>query len=394
MEKFDIVVIGGGAAGMCAAISAARAGRSVVICEKLPQLGKKILASGNGRCNLLNDNFDESYYNTASRELVKSILAKYGKNEILEFFHELGLETWSQDGRIFPVTNQAATVLKVLEIALNKAAVPVQYDFTCVNISLGRSEIVVYSKNGNKSACQKVIITGGGKTYPVLGSDGSLFDIAQRLGHKIIEPVPCAVPLVVKDPLCHYLQGQRVSAAAAVIDGVKSEPVKGELLFTKYGLSGTCVLDISEEISIAINRYHKKDVFISVDLVPFMDKEQLKNQLTGRINQKLPSEEILVGILPNKLSAAFKGLFENADVNSVTAKLKDMRFKVTGTRGWNEAEFTAGGVDTNEIVPGTLESKLCKGVYFAGEVLDVNGRRGGYNLGWAWASGYIAGLTL
>ena len=395
MEKFDTVVIGGGAAGICAAISAARAGRTVVICEKLPQLGKKILASGNGRCNLLNDNFDESFYNSASRELVKSILVKFGKSEIVGFFQGLGLETWSQEGRIFPVTNQAATVLKVLEMALNKAAVPVQYDFNCVDISISRNDIVVSSKNGNKIACQQVIITGGGKTYPVLGSDGSLFDIAVKLGHKIVEPVPCAVPLVVKDPLCHFLQGQRISAAAAaVIDGAKSMPVKGELLFTKYGLSGTCVLDISEEISIAINRYHKKDVSVSVDLVPFMDKDQLKNQLVGRISRKLAPEEILVGILPNKISVALKGLFENGDIDSSVTRLKDMRFKVSGTRGWNEAEFTAGGVDTNEIEPGTLESKRCKGVYFAGEVMDVNGRRGGYNLGWAWASGYVAGQTL
>ena len=129
MDKFDVIVIGGGAAGICAAISAARAGQTVVICEKMPQLGKKILASGNGRCNLLNDNFNEGYYNSASRELVKTIIAKFGKSEILEFFHELGLETWSQDGRIFPVTNQAATVLKVLEIELLRLSVPVEYAF-------------------------------------------------------------------------------------------------------------------------------------------------------------------------------------------------------------------------------------------------------------------------
>jgi hypothetical protein len=215
------------------------------------------------------------------------------------------------------------------------------------------------------------------------------------LGHTIIDPVPCAVPLVVKDPMCHFLQGQRIFAGTrSIIDGRISAETKGELLFTKYGLSGTCVLDISEEISIAINRYHKKDVFISVDLVPFMDKVQLKTQLTKRIKQKLTPEDILIGILPNKLCAALKGLFENGDIDSAVAKLKDMRFRVSGTRGWNEAEFTAGGVAVNEIVPGTLESTLQKGVYFAGEVLDVNGKRGGYNLGWAWASGYVAGQTL
>jgi len=395
MDKFDIVVIGGGAAGICAAISAARAGKTVVICEKMPQLGKKILASGNGRCNLLNDNFNESFYNPASRPLVKSILAQFSKTEILAFFHELGLETWSQDGRIFPVTNQAASVLKILEMELRRLSVPVEYGFDCSDISFSDGNIVVSAQNGKKLTYRKLIITGGGKTYPVLGSDGSLFNIAKQLGHTIIDPVPCAVPLVVKDPMCHFLQGQRIFAGTrSIIDGRISAETKGELLFTKYGLSGTCVLDISEEISIAINRYHKKDVFISVDLVPFMDKVQLKTQLTKRIKQKLTPEDILIGILPNKLCAALKGLFENGDIDSAVAKLKDMRFRVSGTRGWNEAEFTAGGVAVNEIVPGTLESMLQKGVFFAGEVLDVNGKRGGYNLGWAWASGYVAGQTL
>jgi predicted Rossmann fold flavoprotein len=394
MNKYNIIVIGGGATGICAAISAARSGHPVVICEKMPQLGKKILASGNGRCNLLNDNFDETFYNPAARELVKSILSKFGKAEILGLFHGLGLETWSQDGRIFPVTNQASSVLKVLEMELRRLSVPVEYDFDCSGISFSGGNIVVSARNGRKLTCQKLIITGGGKTYPVLGSDGSTFAMAQRLGHSFVEPVPGVVPLVVKDAMCHYLQGQRITAAAcAVIDGLKSAPVKGELLFTKYGLSGTCVLDVSDEISIAINRYHKKDVFIAVDLIPFLDKAQLQEKLAQRKGQKLAPEEMLAGILPNKLCMSLKGLFESGDIDAA-AKIKDFRFRVSGTRGWNEAEFTIGGINVNEIIPGTLESRLRKNVYFAGEVLDVNGKRGGYNLGWAWASGYIAGQTL
>jgi predicted Rossmann fold flavoprotein len=395
MEKYNIVVIGGGAAGICAAISASHAGRTVVICEKMPQLGKKILASGNGRCNLLNDNFNESFYNPAARPLVKSIFAQFGKAEILAFFHELGLETWSQDGRIFPVTNQASSVLKVLEMELRRLSVPVEYDFNCSGISFSGGNIVVSSKNGNKITCQKVIITGGGKTYPVLGSDGSLFDIAKQLGHTIIEPVPCAVPLVVKYPMCHFLQGQRIFAGTrSIIDGRISAETKGELLFTKYGLSGTCVLDVSEDISIAINRNHNNDVSITFDLVPFLNKEQLTDKLIGRKNKHTPFDEMLVGLLPNKICVSLKGLFENNSLDSAVNSLKDMRFKVSGTRGWNEAEFTAGGINVHEIAPSTLESTLHKGIYFAGEVLDVNGRRGGYNLGWAWASGYIAGQTL
>ena len=143
MKNYSTIVIGGGAAGICAAISKARSGESVVICEKMTQLGKKILASGNGRCNLLNDNFNESCYNPASGELVKSVLSKFGKSEILDFFHTLGLETWSQDGRIFPVTNQAASVLKVLEMELKRLSVPVEYNFDCLGISYLGNDIIV-----------------------------------------------------------------------------------------------------------------------------------------------------------------------------------------------------------------------------------------------------------
>ena len=395
MNKYNTVVIGGGAAGICAAISAARAGRTVVICEKMTQLGKKILASGNGRCNLLNDNFSEACYNPAAGKLVKSVFTKFGKTEILEFFQGLGLETYSQDGRIFPITNQAASVLKVLEIALRKLSVPVEYNFACDGISFSKNDFIISSKNGNDITCQKVIITGGGKSSPALGSDGSLYKIAGQLGHTLIEPVPCAVPLVLKDAMCHYLQGQRIFAgASSIIDDEKSAVVKGELLFTKYGLSGTCVLDISEAISIAINRYHKKNVLIALDMVPFLEKEPLKRILINRTKEKALPDEMLAGILPNKLCISLRGLFENNDIDSAVNKLKDMRFKVTATKGWNEAEFTAGGINVDEVVPGTLESKLHQGVYFAGEILDVNGRRGGYNLGWAWASGYVAGQTL
>jgi predicted Rossmann fold flavoprotein len=204
--------------------------------------------------------------------------------------------------------------------------------------------------------------------------------------------VPAVVPLVVKDKLCLVLQGQRISAGVrSIVEGREGEEVKGELLFTQYGLSGTCILDVSESISIALNRQHKTEVFISVDMVPFMDKAALRKTLETRTKEKWPDEELLVGILPNKFSSALKEIFFKNNLDEAVISLKGRRFKVSGTRGWNEAEFTSGGINVNEVNPATLESKLKKGVYFAGEIMDVNGRRGGYNLGWAWASGFVAG---
>ncbi len=392
MTHYSTVIVGGGAAGLCSAISQARRGEPVVICEKMPQTGKKILASGNGRCNLLNDDLAEAFYNPAARELVKSVFKRYGKDELLDFFRNLGLETYSQEGRIFPITNQAASVLKVLELEIKRLAIPVEFKFDCVDISASGKGLRVISGTGQSLECKKVIIATGGKSYPAFGSDGSMYEVAARLGHKIIAPVPSVVPLAVKDNLCFLLQGQRVFASAtSLIEGRESEKAAGELLFTKYGLSGTCILDISESISIALNREHRNDVFVSVDLLPFMERARLKAELEKRARRNPAPEDMLAGLLPNKLSAALKSLFEKGDIDSAVNSLKARRFKVTGTLGWNEAEFTSGGVDVSQIKPATLESKIIPGLYFAGEILDVNGKRGGYNLGWAWASGLAAG---
>ena len=172
-----------------AAISKARQHEPVIICEKTTQLGKKILATGNGRCNLLNDNLSEIYYNLAARDLVRSILTRFGKLEILGFFSEIGLNVYSQDGRIFPVTNQAASVLKVLELELERLSVPVEYNFTCTGLTFLKDSIVVSSESGKTVQCQRIILTGGGKTYPAFGSDGSIYNVARKLGHNIVEPV-------------------------------------------------------------------------------------------------------------------------------------------------------------------------------------------------------------
>ncbi len=310
MGKHLTVVIGGGAAGICAAISKGRQGEPVIICEKMPHLGKKLQASGNGRCNLLNDNLSEEFYNPDGRDLVKSVFDKFGKPEIFNLFKSLGLEIYSQDGRIFPVTNQATSVSKVLEMELRRLSVPIEYNFDCSELSFSNRGILISAKDGRTKECQKVIIAGGGKTYPAFGSDGSTYEIARQLGHIIVEPVPSAVPLVVKDGLCQLLQGQKIFAGAkSIIEGKEDNEVRGELLFTKYGLSGSCILDVSEAISIAINRQHKTEVYVSIDMVPFMTMKQLSNELERRTRAKLPAEEMLVGILSNKCCVAMANLF-------------------------------------------------------------------------------------
>lgn len=393
MRRYSVAVIGGGAAGMTAAISAARKGSSVVMCERLPVLGKKVLASGNGRCNLSNDLIDDSFYNFASQPLVKNIFSRFGKTDIYNFFKSIRVRTYSEDGRIFPVTNQSATVLRALELELKKRSVHTELNFKATDISGSRGSFVIRSESEKKIEADTVVLAGGGRSYPALGSDGSCYKLASVLGHEIIDPVPAAVSLVVKDPLCHALQGQKIIARARpVLKGRALAQASGDLLFTKYGLSGTCILDISDEVSIAINRNRSNDVAVSVDLVPFMSAQELEADISDRINNKRCGEDLLVGILPNKFGRALERITRTRDLFKIVSGLKDMTFDVSGTRGWNECEFTAGGVDTAELDQKTLQSVLKPGLYFAGEVLDVNGKRGGYNLAWAWASGYMAGL--
>lgn len=391
---FDVAVLGGGAAGIVAGISACRGGKSVVICERMPRLGKKILTSGNGRCNLLNEDLSDKSYNPKARPLAKSVFARFGKEDILRFFNELGLETYSEARRIFPITNQSASVLKVLEIELARLSISVELNYEVERLDTSRGSFVLTPRSGRKVSSGSLILAPGGKSYPALGSDGGAYRFAQNFGHKIIEPVPSAVPLTVKDPLCHLLQGQKIFARArSVIDGKVAAETGGELLFTKYGLSGTAILDISREISIAINRLHKKAVSAVVDMIPSMDIVSLKIELERRLKKGAGPEELIAGILPNRFALALEGMLKTKDAGLIAGMLKAKEFKVTGTRGWNEADFTAGGVDITDVSPETLESKLKSGLYFAGEVLNVDGCRGGYNLAWAWASGFIAGAN-
>lgn len=392
MREFSIAIVGAGAAGLTAAISAKRNGASCIVCERLPRAGKKILASGNGRCNLSNEDLSSSNYNESSRNLVTSIFGRFGWPEIRGFFHSLGLWLVSEDGRVFPATNQSLSVLKSIELEIKRLDIPIEFDFPVERVEADGEGFSVVSASGKRIKCRSVIITGGGKSYPALGSDGSAYKLASAIGHRIIPPVPSAVPLTVKHFLCHLAQGQRIQAKVrAVVSGRESVSSHGDLLFTKYGLSGTAILDISREISIALNRSPAKNAYLDIDMVPFMEEKELSKAIGEALESGRPREDILAGLLPLKISAALKGLTEKSSSAKIASALKSMRFDVYGTRGWNEAEFTAGGVDTGQIDPTTLGSKMRKGIFFAGEVLDVDGRRGGYNMAWAWASGYIAG---
>ncbi|MDD4954452.1 MAG: aminoacetone oxidase family FAD-binding enzyme [Candidatus Omnitrophica bacterium] len=390
MNIYDIAIIGAGPAGITASINAASLKKNVILLEKQNSIGRKISVCGAGRCNFLNENLNESFYNLSAQKLVKSVFGQFGKKEILGFFDELGLKYYSEDRRFFPITNQSASVLKVLEIRLRKSAVKTELNFEVSDMAKDEDIFLIKSKDLQKISAKKVIFAAGGKAYPALGSSTSLYGIAEKFGHGVITPVPAAVPLTAKDQFCHFLQGQKIFAKVkCVIEGKPVSEAAGEVLFTKYGLSGTAILDVSEQASIAINRHNKK-VKIELDAVPFMEEEALKLELAERIKKGFEGEDLIAGILPNKFTTVLKDYIFEKNVKALSYMLKHKFFDVQGTRGWNEAEFTAGGINTNEINEKTLESKLVKGLYVAGEILDVTGVRGGYNLAFASASGFIS----
>ena len=392
----DVVVIGAGAAGLAAAIGAARKGASVVAAERLPKPGKKILVTGGGRCNLSHEKIAAADFTSTDPALVASVLSRVGPDDILKFFHELGLSTVSDGGRVYPAAGQAASVLKVLLMEAERRGVAQELEFEATAVDSRTGGFTVTSRDGRTIEARRVVLAGGGRSYPALGANGSSYELARKWGHRIILPVPSAVPLLAKDPLCHFLQGQRIRArAAALLGGKTVREADGDLLFTAYGLSGTAVLDVSECLSIALHRDGRSDAALSADLVPFMTVDQLAAEIRRRLQAGWAESDLLSGILPEKfavLARARPGAEGRPDTAAaLAAVLKNKRFAVHGTRGWNEAEFTSGGVDAREVEPGTLESKRCRGLHLAGEVLDVQGQRGGYNLAWAWASGLIAG---
>jgi predicted Rossmann fold flavoprotein len=395
--KRDVVIVGGGGAGILAAISAARGGADVLIAERMPILGKKVLASGAGRCNLLNETLNASFYNPEASEIVDQVFKRFGKEEILSFFRELGLWTYTEkDGRIFPLTDKALTLMELLQAELTRLGVQSVLNCHIQRIQATGSRFILETGHHESLQAHRVILAAGGRSYPVLGSDGSGFKLAEDFGHRIVPPVPATVPLVSQDVWCRALEGQKIRGrACAVLDSKEVTPwIDGDILFTKYGLSGTAILDVSDPISIALNRPPKKKATVALDFIPFLDEGALHREFERRISRGMTGASLVAGLLPPKFAPVLKTFLSPEKVRQLAGILKRRIFYISDTRGWNEAEFTAGGVDMTEIDPVTFESRKQKGLYLCGEVVDVNGRRGGYQLAWAWASGFLVGCSV
>ena len=414
-NKFDAIIIGGGAAGMMAAIVATRKGKNILIVEKNQKLGKKILVTGNGRCNISNENVTKDlsrpiHYFGTEPKFVLNALNQFGVYETKQFFRELGIELKEEDnGRLFPVSNQAQAVVDVLEYEMKnleiKTAKPnvpkvIKYDEKAELF-----EIVL--TDGRHVFAPKLVISTGGKSHEKLGTSGDGYRYAEQFGHTITPLFPAHVPVLVKSPLCHSLQGVKVEVnIKAYANNKVFTENHGTIMFAHFGLSAPAILEISRDIAEQ-TLIKQNPVAVEVNFLPQINKDQLDQYLIERWKQS-PNKSLgfsLVGLLPYKVFPAIletEGIDSSQKVSEVTKKtrnrisrlLQSYRFDINGIRGFDDAHFTAGGVSVKEVHPETLASKKQQGLYFCGEILDIDGECGGYNLQWAWSSGYIVGKNL
>lgn len=415
---YTVGIVGGGAAGMMAAVTAAGLGAKVVLFEKNDRLGKKILSTGNGKCNLGNEKLDAGEYYTESPDFLRKCLERFGTRNTVDFFQGIGLMIKSKNGGLYPVCEQASAVLDVLRHAVRAAGVEVAAGCGVEKIEkdrkTGRFRI---RGNGDIFTFDRIILACGGKAAPKTGSDGSGYILAGQLGHSLVPVVPALVQLRCGEEYFRSVSGVRADAELSVLRGGKcAARERGELQLTDYGISGIPVFQLSRVVNRMLaerpagagtgaaggSSAPGKSVEIAIDLLPDYSREDFEALINRRKHLRQRSvEEFFTGMLHKKLMMLFIKLaglkpaesIDTADeekVMRVYRLCRDWRVHVTGNNGYDNAQVCAGGVPLWEVTE-ELESRKTPGAYFAGELLDVDGRCGGYNLQWAWCSGYLAG---
>lgn len=407
MAPYDIAVIGGGPAGSMAAISAARSGKKIILIEGNDSIGRKILLTGRGRCNITNsgklDTFIEKFGNTG--QFLRTSLSAFSNEDLMEFFSSRGLELKTErQGRVFPATDSARSVTDVLEKALEDSGVEIRYKARLKSIKKGKEGFVLELNEGDNVKADKLILATGGASYRGTGSTGEGFQIAKRLGHSIVPLTAGLVPLKTKEEWVKELQGLTLKNIRITFAAGKKKIISeiGELLFTHFGVSGPLVLDLSSEI-VALLEIHK-DVILSIDLKPGIKPEEMENKLLKEFREGGGREikNMLVGLLPARLVPVIIKLsaidghkkvnqISRDERRSVAKVLKALNMTVTGALPIEEAMVTCGGISLKEINPRTMESRIMPGLYFAGEIIEGGAASGGYNLQQAFSTGYLAG---
>jgi predicted Rossmann fold flavoprotein len=400
----NVIIVGGGASGLIAGIIAARQKHKVTILEQKDKIGKKIYATGNGKCNYTNLIQTPDCYRSNNPNFALLALEQFDVNKTIEFFKQLGIYPKERKGYLYPNSEQAVSVVDVLTMELKRLKVKILCEVRVEKIKKDNGFLIITNKG--KFQADKVILAAGGCASPNLGSDGSGFLLAKELGHKIIEPIPALVQLKSKEKYFKTLAGVRVEAGIKLL--INKEYVTeefGEVLMANYGVSGIPIFQISRYAARAISE--NKKVELVIDYMPDLNWKELYQFLIDRIHSSTEKnmEELMIGLFHHKLSYIM--LIEagipvdlpcqkanQKQVSDLVNQIKEWHIPISEPNSFEQAQISAGGVDTNEINPVTMESKLVKGLYFAGEVIDVDGTCGGYNLQWAWTTGYNAGMGL
>ncbi len=407
MKNYDVLVIGAGPAGLMAAGRAAEKGARVLVLEKMRLPGRKLLITGKGRCNITNVAPVEEFISHIFPEgrFLRNAFSKFYSDDIIRLLKKYGVEvTLERGGRYFPASNKSKDVLDALLRWVSEQKVEIRGGSRVEDLLLENGAVKGLVVNGQELFCDQVILATGGKSYPATGSDGDGYRLAQRAGHSLVEPMPSLVPLVCKGNTAEKLQGLALKNVRAILweNGKKTAEEFGEMLFTHFGLSGPIILTLSRRAVAALHQHRRVEV--TVDLKPALEDQKLDKRLIRDLNEQ--GKKKLGNLFKNWLPASMIPVFielleldpekEGHQVSASERKkirhlMKNLKFEVTGHRAFKEAIITAGGIPTREVRPGTMESKKVSGLYFAGEILDLDADTGGYNLQIAYSTGWLAG---
>jgi len=409
MVLTNIVVVGGGPAGMMASIRAGELNSDVAVYEKNSGLGRKLLLTGKGRCNLTNacdiDDFLEKFLGNS--KFLRNAFHVFFNNELMDFFQKRGLKVKiERQKRVFPITDSAASILNILKKEMLKKNVRIIYNAKVKEVLARKKKVEgIRLENGDVKRAEKIILSTGGVSYPHTGSSGEGLDMSRKLGHTIVPVKPGLVPFEIKQSYPKILSGVTLKNIRLKFfsNHNKKEMISdiGELLFTEYGVSGPLILSLSGQI---VKLMEKKKVYMQVDLKPALSVEQLHERLLRdfKANPKMSLKKILKKLLPMRVIVIFTDILQidpNKSVSHITNQerrkivemLKSLRLDIKKPRSIYEAMVTQGGIDLKEINPRTMESRIIKNLYFAGEMVDVSADTGGFNLQAAFSTGYLAG---
>lgn len=402
MKRRHVIIVGGGASGLVAAISAARCGARVTIVEQKDRVGKKILSTGNGRCNLTNEYMTADCFRGDDTSIVAKVLEQFGYQETMQFFEELGVILKARQGYVYPISDQASTILDVLRMEVARLGVHLLLEQSVTAIVPSQKGFAVKTTKTSLTG-DAVILATGGKAAPTLGSDGSGYALAKELGHHLSPVVPALVQLKGKGNFWKQVAGVRTQAKVSLyVDQQFVADDTGELQLTNYGISGIPVFQISRYAAKGLQE--KKFVTAEIDFMPHMSESEFDCFMKERIKthgHKM-TEDFLIGVFHKKIIGLLlkvAQLSNSDEVNQIeetkwqaVIKLcKHFRVEIEATNDFEQAQVCAGGVKTSELNASTMESLCMDNLYLTGELLDIDGICGGYNLQWAWSTGYIAG---